>query len=33
MKELFIYMWFVVAVVLVTAMITRVRIMEEKEQQ
>ena len=33
MKELFIYLGFVVAVVLVAAMITRVRIMEEKEQQ
>lgn len=33
MKELFIYLGFVVAVVLVAAMIIRVRIMEEKEQQ
>lgn len=33
MTELFIYLGFVVAVVLVTAMITRVRIMEEEEQQ
>ena len=33
MKELFIYLGFVVAVALVAAMITRVRIMEEEEQQ
>lgn len=33
MKELFIYLGFVVAVVLVAAMIIRVRIMEEEEQQ
>ena len=33
MKELFIYLGFVVAVVLVAAMITRVRIMEEEKQQ
>lgn len=33
MKELFIYLGFVVAVVLVAAMITRVRIMEEEEHQ
>lgn len=33
MKELFIYLGLVVAVVLVAAMIIRVRIIEEEEQQ